>query len=342
LKILPTLTALAVLAALLLGLRWMSRGRAAGDERLPVVVSQGFPLRLRQTSGAELEIPAPPRRVLPANAAWVDFLTLLVGPERVLALPSEAFGYSRLTDRDREWSALPVFTGLDAERCLAMAPDLVLAHTWQSPEMIDTLRRAAIPVLVVSVPASWEEIERTLDLLATVLDVPERARELEVELASRRAALARRARPFAELRALTYTNLGAGGWTTGTGTTADVLLSLAGLHNAAAEAGFQGDVPADGERLLALDPDLFVVGRPDRSEVAPPSATFLLAEPALRSLQAVRAQRIVALSPALFTTASPELLRGAEAVIDELERMALVPREPVSAGAAPGSPPGGG
>jgi len=286
-----------------------------------VALSQTFPMRVRGADGAEIELAAPPRRVLPANAAWVDFVSLLIGPERVLALPSEAFGYSRLSQQDGAWHSLPVFTSLDAERCLSMQPDLVLAHTWQSPEMLETLRLSGIPALVVPVPETWEEIERTLDLLATVLGVSDRAHAVHAELGARQEALARRARPFATLRALAYTNLGAGGWTTGKHTTTDVMLALAGLRNAAAEAGLEGEVPADGERLLALDPDLFVVGRPDSSESAPPSASFLLSEPALQELAAVREKRIVSLPPALFTTASPELLRGAEVVIDELERL---------------------
>jgi ABC-type Fe3+-hydroxamate transport system substrate-binding protein len=120
---------------------------------------------------------------------------------------------------------------------------------------------------------------------------------------------------------MTYTNLGAGGWTSGARTTGDVLIALAGLGNAAAKAGLVGDAPADGERLLALAPDVFVVGQPDRSEHAPPSAEFLLAEPALARLEAVRARRIVTLPPALFTSASPELLRGAERLVEQLERL---------------------
>jgi ABC-type hemin transport system substrate-binding protein len=155
--------------------------------------------------------------------------------------------------------------------------------------------------------------------------------QIGAELEARRTALQRRSRRFAGLRALSYTNLGAGGWASGARTTADVLLGLAGLCNAAAAAGLQGDVPADAERLIALAPDVFVVGQPDASESSPPSARFLLEEPALAGLEALRAGRILTLPPALFTSASPELLRGAEALIGELER-ALPGTAPVPSG----------
>lgn len=305
----------------------MTRARAAprvaGVKFLPLA---GLWLALTGCSGESrtdmaATAAARPQRILPANAAWVDALSLLVGPERVVALPGEAFGYSRLTAAPAGWSALPTLTVFEGERVLALRPDLVLAHAWQNPETIATLRRAGIAVLVLHVPERWADVTESLVTLGAALGEEELAREVVAELEARRVALRTRSTRFAGLSALTYTNLGAGGWTAGTGTTGDVLLELAGLENAAARAGLRGDAPADGERLLALAPDLFVVGHPDASEHAPPSAEFLLAEPALAHLEAVRARRIVTLPPALFTSASPELLTGAERLIDELERL---------------------
>jgi iron complex transport system substrate-binding protein len=271
-----------------------------------------------QAAAAERARPGP-ERILPANAAWVDYLSLLVGPERVVALPSEAFGYSRLSDSEGEWRALAPFPAFDAERVLALAPDLVLVHSWQNPETVAALEAAGVAVLSRSVPRTWDEVLSTLAVLGEALGEPARADALAAALQVRRAELRARARPFEGLAALTYTNLGAGGWTSGSGTTGNVLLELAGLRNAA--GSFAGDVPADAERLLALAPDLIVVGRPDASEQTPPSAQFLRSEPALAWLAAVREDRIVTLAPALFTSLSPELLTGAERLVDELERL---------------------
>lgn len=303
------------------------RAALPASDPIPRALSETFPVRV-EGAGNDLVLEYAPRRILPANAAWIDFVSELVGPERVVALPPEAFGYSRLSEDPGSWIELPPFPVFEGERILALAPDLVLAHSWQNPETLANLRQAGVPVLVAPVPASWEEILATLRLTGAVLGVPEEARALLAELEARRVALARRAARFARLRALSYTNLGAGGYTSGSGTTGQVLLTLAGVHNAAAEAGLEGDVPADQERLLVLAPDLFLVGRPDRTESSPPSAEYLRTTPALRELEAVRAERIVSLPPALFTSASPELLRGAELLVDELERLWPEPSPP--------------
>ncbi len=310
-----------MLVALAVTLAACAREGERDMRRLPVVLSASFPVRLLTADGTELSFPAPPRRVLPANAAWVDYLTLLTGPERVCALPAAAFGYSRLAPDPGPWAALPRFSGLQAEALLALEPDLVLAHAWQDPETLATLRRAEIGLLALPVPESWDEVEETLVLLATVLGERARVAEIAADHAARRAALRARASGFAGLRALCYTNLGAGGWTAGLGTTAHVLLELAGLRDAAAEAGIRGEASVEIETLLSLAPDLFVVGLPDRTESQPPSADVLTGEPALAGLEAIRARRIVALPAALFSSASPELLRGAERLVEELERL---------------------
>jgi len=293
-----------------------------GASGVPPVPPGDFPLEVRSAAGV-LRLARQPTRVLATNAAWIDYVSLLIGPERCAGVPAETFGYSRLSGQESgAFGALPRLASFSGELVLALEPDLVLAHRWQSAETLAAIAGAGVPVLVLDVPESWEAVLDTLALAGALLGERERAAALARELEQRRVALRARARRFAGQRGLCYTNLGEGGWVAGARTTGDVLLTLAGLTNAAADAGITGDAPAEKERLFALAPDVFVVGRPDRSESAPPSAAFLRGDPALEALAAVREGRIVALPPELFTTASPELLRGAEALVAELLALA--------------------
>lgn len=315
----------AVAAAALLLFLW-APWRAAGAPRAPRVVSPpgaGYPLTVELPSGETIVVPSAPRRILPANAAAVDFLTVLVGADRVVALPEPALLYSRLAagDVDATWLALPVFSGFRAETVLAFEPDLVLAHTWQQPETTAVLAQSGVPVFVSPLPRSWDEVLDSITFLGRLLGEEERARAVIARLDRRRAALAQRSLHEEGLSALCYSNLGAGGSAAGRGTTADVLLDLAGLRNAAAEAGITGHESIDHERLLALDPDVIVVGTIEDSGERPPTETYLLGEPDLARLSAVRNHRIVALSPRLFTTASLALMDAAEALVDEIERL---------------------
>jgi len=296
-------------------------------EASPRIVSStaGFPLTVAMPSGAELYLDRPPRRILAANAAALDFALALVGPERVVALPAAAEIYSSLAavpeEERRGWNALPRFHGYFAEIVLGFEPDVVLAHSWQAPETTAVLIEAGVPVLVAPLPRSWNEILETLALLGRVLDSEDRAGEILIDLEQRREALAAGPTSSRGLSAICYSNLGAGGTTAGAGTTADVLFELAGLRNAAADAGLSGHETIDHERLLALDPDVIVVGTLEDSGDRPPSETYLLNQPVLRSLRAIQDKRIVALPPRLFTTTSLALLDAAERLAAEVERL---------------------
>ena len=192
-------------------LSWLGGcGSSTAPSELELLTAD-FPVRVRN-AGVEFELANPPRRVLPANATWIDSVSLLMGPERVVALPREARGYSRL-GTIAGWDTLPPLDAFDGERVLAMHPDLVLTHAWQSPETIATLRRAGVPVLVAHVPRSWSEVTSALDRLGTILGEQERAAACLRALEERRSKLGQRAAAFQGLNALSYTNLGACPWT---------------------------------------------------------------------------------------------------------------------------------
>lgn len=267
--------------------------------------------------------PAEPQRILPANAGAVDLCTALLEPGRVVALPEAALEFSRLAAQDEAWHARPRFHGFDAETLLALHPDLVIAHGWQSPETLAILRESGIALLVLPLPRAWADVRAALLDCGRAVGEEERAVRVAEELDRRVATLRELARGRSpQPRALSYVNLGTGGWAAGAGTTADILLELAGLRNAAAEAGHEGHATLDLEALLALDPDVVIVGAAGKDgEGASPTAAYLRSEPSLSTLRAVLEGRIVALPERLFSTSSTELVAGAELLVRRLAQV---------------------
>ena len=157
-----------------------------------------------------------------------------------------------------------------------------------------------------------------LHVLATALGADERGRAVEAALAPRLTAL--RARNLPPLSAVSYTNLGTGGWVAGSGTTADILFALVGLENAAARAHLVGHREIDLEGLLSLAPDVIVVGAPDEKEGIVSTRAYLESQPVLEPLSALRRDLVVSLPQELFTTASTELVTAAERLAAELDR----------------------
>ena len=265
-----------------------------------------------------VEIPSPPARVLPGNAGAVDLVTDLLAPERLAALPSIADTWSSLDRRPGDWSGVPRFAEFTAERLLAHRPDLVVTSPFNEMDTIERVREVGVPVLPLPDTFDLDSVAAALRLLAEVLDVPDRGREIIAELRRREARLLERASKMPEIRAVAYANYGFGGTGAGSRTTQHEVFRLAGLVNLLAERGDVGVVPLEFEDLLALDPDLIVVSHRDDTGVGV-TRDVLLAEPSLEHLRAVREDRIVSIPARHIFTVSQEIVTGAAALADEVE-----------------------
>lgn len=266
--------------------------------------------------GGELRLDGPAQRVLPTNASALDYVLALVGAERLAGVPITAMAYSNSADqlRGRE---LPEFVDYNAESALAHDPDLIVTHDWQSQETTELLRESGIPVLVVPDLVDLDDVRTTLHSLGVALGAEERASALWAELEQRAQDLRAQA-PQRGARAMTYTNYGTGGFTAGLGTSADLMLELAGLRNAASEAGMQSNSPITHEELLTLDPELIVVSSAAEDSDLAPTVRLLRGEELLSGLRALEGERLLELPARYYSSSSLHVLDAAE----ELARLA--------------------
>lgn len=293
------------------------------DERVAVA---GFPRDVEFLAGHRVTIKTRPERIVPASAATVDYLAALVEPSRIAGVPNTALEYSTLLVIEREaWADVPTFDAYLAENVLALNPDLVLADPWGAVESNQRLEESGVDVLVLPETRSWAEARSVLLKLGEVLGEEERAAGVVEGLEKRVRRLESEAEARGTVRAMSYANWTSGGWTAGGDTTIDAVLTLAGLENAAAGAGIVGHSRIGYEELVTLDPEWILVSKPLAGAEHPgddrggASESVLRGEPVLAGLQAVREDRILALDPWLFATASHQIVRAAEELVEALD-----------------------
>ena len=289
----------------------------------PAAPESTGPLRLEP----DPPLAAPAMRIVPSSARGLEFLSVLLGPERFAALPEQAFEYASLGTDAPAFARLPRFYAYLAESVLAFEPDLVVADPWQSNDTNLRLREAGVPLLILPSAENWQQSAEVLDELGRIFGLEERAREARADLEARVLALAEAGLERVSLRILPYSNFGAQGYSAGTETTLDEMIRLAGMRNAAAESGRVGNGTMSFEELLVLDPDVIVVSSPlhtpsshagDRGGAA---RDLLRAEPVLANLRAVREDRIVSMPPGLFACASQQVVTGAEVLAGEVDAL---------------------
>jgi len=267
-------------------------------------------------------IPGAPQRIVPGNTAAAEFLATILGDEgapHFAALPEQVDAYSNLDFTKAPWSSIARFSRYEPEPLITLRPDLVVTHAWQSADTTQILRGQGIAVLVLDSARGYEDIRGQLASLGEALGAGDRATRAVAALDERIAKLGSSVGRRAGLRVLEYSNDGTGGWTAGLDTTADAMIRLAGMRNAAAEASLHGHTRLDSERLLLIDPDVLVVGSPARDETGSPTKGVLEGVAEYSSLAAVKHGRIVVLPAALLSSDSPCLVDAAERLAAEVD-----------------------
>ncbi len=276
----------------------------------PEVLANTRPLKL--SDGSTLRVPLEARRILPVTSAAVDLLADLGLHDRVVAIPRAAFSWSVAAREPEPWSAHKVLESLEGEAILDLKPDLVLAATWSYRGPLWVALSVHIPVVPLPDADSWEEVENGITLAGKALGVEDRARDLIKTLTERRSTLAGKDRR--QLRILSYSNFGAGGHTSGPGTTLDLAVTLAGMENAVVNRG-HGEIGL--EEILSLNPDVFLTSS-GRDKVSP-GAEFLRNDPTLAGLEAIQKDRIIVLPAELFSTSSHRILDAAEELARQVD-----------------------
>ncbi len=272
-----------------------------------------FPVTVKDAKGFSLTVPAAPRAIVSLTLATDELLLDLVEPSRLKAIDTFAAdpGISNIA----AWAkTFPTRITGDKEAVLALRPDLVLVADWKDKEFVQTLRDAGTPLFVFRAPRNFDELTAAITELAQLVGEPQKGRQLIAKIQARLAAVAdktKRLGPGPRPSLLFYSFSGS---TYGRGTSADALVTAAGLVNAASRAGLSGWPTLSREQLLLLDPDIIVLPSWDyegKTDSAAQRHRFM-ADPALAGLKAIRNDRVLVLDDRHLDSTSQYMVDGVE------------------------------
>lgn len=204
---------------------------------------------------------------------------------------------------------------LSAEGVLSVGPDLIIARdTSGPPEVLDQLKAAAIPVVLVHDGFSGDAILRAIDTIGTALNADETAADLSAKVSAELDNLALETSAIDEPKSVLFVLSADAGRlnVAGADTGADGLISLAGGVNAMAEA-FSGYKLLNTEALLAANPDvILIMKRQGAASEHDLSAQTLLAHPGIAPTNAGEHQAVITVDSAAlgFGPRTPEMAKG--------------------------------
>ncbi|OHD24300.1 MAG: hypothetical protein A2064_07965, partial [Spirochaetes bacterium GWB1_66_5] len=203
-----------------------------------------------------------------------------------------------------------------AERILSLRPDLVIVANWSEAQAVSQLRAAGLPVYLSASAVSVEQIRGRIRDLARLVGEQQAGEELIARLDRRLAELERRLAAVPEGRRLTVLDYSAWGAAMGRGSSWDEIVRRAGLRNAVGNLPVDGwgQVPLSKEKLIELDPDLLVLPGWVYGQEGGAEGFYagVAADPALRSLKALRNRRLVRIPENLRATTSHYIVESIE------------------------------
>ena len=257
---------------------------------------------LRDDRGREQVFDAPPQRIVSLLPSLTESICALGGCARLVG-----------TDRYSNWPAsvngLPKLGGLEdtqIERIVALRPDVVL--TAPSSRVIDKLESLGLRVLVLE-PQTHADVQRSLQLLATMLGTPSAAAPLWAGI-ERDVALAAARVPAAVRGQRVYFEIDSTPYAAGEGSFIGQTLGRLAMTNA---------VPASLGPFPKLNPEFVVRAQPDVVMATAASLIEMPVRPGWSGLRALRESRVCGFQPAqydLLVRPGPRLGEAALALAD--------------------------
>lgn len=242
-----------------------------------------------------------PQRVMSLNLC-ADVLLLHLVPRERIASVSFLAATSPLSPVQELAQDLPT-NDSQLEEILLAQPDLILAHRYSDPQVLDWLKRLAIPTVTVDLPASIEEALAQWQRVGAALGAEQKAAAMVAQARARLAGLAAR-EEVAPLAAV----YGPNGITQGRGSLLDDLLRVVGFRNLAAELALSPLATLPLEDLVRARPQVLVLaGDAPRVQTL---AGMSLTHPVLRRLG--QQATVVELPGRYWSCGGPELIEAVE------------------------------
>lgn len=264
-----------------------------------------FPVTVTDGLGNEVTVNAKPVKIVSLTLGTDEIMLDMVGPDRLLGvtyLASDATT-SNIAARP-ELKQIKNTVEANPEQIIGLEPDLVLVGSFTKPEVIDQIKHAGITVFVVGNFTGIKPTEDSITTLGKLVGEPDKAASMVADMESKLAEVAGKVgTPATKPRVLYYTS---GGYVSGSKTTPDDIITLAGGVNAAAATLTDWQV-INAEQVIAINPNVVILSPYVKDDE-------FLKNPAFAGLDAVKNGKVVAITDAHMSATSQYIVLAVEDV----------------------------
>jgi iron complex transport system substrate-binding protein len=286
---------------MLIGTALLSAAPAAAVDR------SGFPLTVTDDQGIALTLAAKPQRIVSLTLPTDEMLLSLVEKSRLVGITT--FAMDRVLSNVVDLAAdIPEKLTLNVEKVISLRPDLLLVAPWNDSTQVLLLRKAGVPVYMMSTGATVEEIAQKIGRLAAMTGEAERGAAVVEEMRRKVRLVEQKVATVPEAKRLRVLDYASWGGAQGRGSSWDEVVRRAGLINAASQFSTDkwSQVPLSTEKLLTIDFDILMLsgGMYGNGRASEPFERQFLRDPVLRGLKAVKEGHVYTIPESLKDTTS--------------------------------------
>ena len=261
-------------------------------------------------SGKTVLIRGEPQRIVSLAPSNTEILYALGLEDRIVAVTERCDYPPATADKPKVGG----FSTVNIEKVIAMEPDLIFAAPANTDEVIDRLRSLGMTVVILD-PQTIDGVLRDIELTGRATGQEEQASTLIEELRTRIGTVAETAAGSpADRPSVAHIIWHDPLWVCGQGTFQNEVITIAGGTNAFG--------PVDGWSIVSLEE--FITVNPDYILVSSGSGmdrdgydaiyNYIITEPRLQRLDAVRNERVYVIDADIVSRGSPRIVDALEEV----------------------------
>ena len=260
--------------------------------------SKGSYATITDDNGRTVSFDAKPARIVVTSASFLEPLYAVGGS--VVGRPDSK---SKIPDAAKDVTSIGRVYQIDAEKIIALQPDLVILNKGMNEKLVDTLSANNIKTLILDMK-SYEDVKREIGIFAALTGEKAKGEELVRKMDADIEAV-RTSIPQEKKRVAIIHSTGQGLSVQLDGSIAGNIANILGWENTAAGMPALDKnpdaAPYSMETLVAQNPDIiFVTSMGEEAEIRASMETMFAESPAWQSVGAIRDGRVYYLPQEMF------------------------------------------
>lgn len=272
-----------------------------------------YPLTLKDANGTTVTIKSKPVKIVALPLGICEMLVSIADKNQIAAM-TYYVDDPAVSNTVDEAKGVGQRLEFNAEKIIALQPDLVLVDTWQDANVVKQLRDANINVFVTNIMTNVEQQKEMLRLLGNITDNAAKSEEVVNWMEQKLKEVSDKLAGLSDDQKLTIIDYSEMGSTSGKGTNFDDVVTRAGLINPVSREGLTGWPDLSKEMIVKYNPDIIYLPSwyYDNKVNFDSLARSLREDKSLAGVNAIKNNRLITIPYNHMTTTSHYSVLGIE------------------------------